>query len=209
MALVPPDGDAYLRVQELAAGRTGCHLDLHVDDVGAATSDAITRGADVVGDAVGGVTVLRSPGGFVFCLVAHHGESRRPTPVRWPGGQRSIVDQLCLDIPPPALATEQQFWSGLTGWRHFGTRSDFTVLDRPAGQPVRLIFQRLDDAEPDQPVTAHLDLSCDDVEAEVVRHLALGAHVVRRMPLWVTLEDPTGQHYCVTSRDPDTGHIEQ
>ena len=29
--LLPPDGDAYLRVQRTADGSGGCHLDLHVD----------------------------------------------------------------------------------------------------------------------------------------------------------------------------------
>jgi Glyoxalase-like domain len=54
-------------------------------------------------------------------------------------------------------------------------------------------------------VTSHLDLACDGVEAEVDRHLGLGARVVRRMQYWATVEDPTGRHYCVTRRDPDTG----
>lgn len=50
---------------------------------------------------------------------------------------------------------------------------------------------------------------CSDVDAEVDRHLGLGAQVVRRMPLWVTLADPIGRHYCVTRRDPDTGVLER
>jgi len=172
--LVPPDGDAYLRIQNLADGPARCHLDLHVDDVDAATTDAVALGAKVLSEDGAPIVVLASPGGFVFCLVRHRGESRRPAPVRWPGGHRSLVDQLCLDIPAQALETEQRFWSGLTSWPLFGSRSDFTVLDRAVGQPVRLIFQRLDDAEPGRRVTAHLDMSCDDVDAEVDRHLGLG-----------------------------------
>lgn len=203
--LAPPDGDAYLRLQVLAEGPPGCHLDLHVDDVASAVARAVALGAGEPTGAPGAVVVLTSPGGFVFCLVAHSGETRRPLPARWPGGQRSLVDQLCLDIPASRLAPERTFWSAFTGWTLFGRRPDFTVLDRPTGQPVRLIFQRLDAAEPGQPVSAHLDLACDDADAEAGRHMALGARVVRRMPYWVTLADPTGRLYCITRRDPDTG----
>lgn len=203
--LGPPDGDPFLRMQDLVAGPAGCHLDLHVDDVASAAEQAIALGAGVRADA-GPIVVLASPGGFVFCLVPHRGESHRPTPVRWPGGHRSLVDQLCLDIPAPAFESEGRFWATLTDWELYGgSRPAFSVLGRPVGQPLRLLLQRLVDAEPGQAVTAHLDLACDGVDAEVDRHLALGARVVRRMPNWVTLADPTGRHYCVTRRDPDTG----
>jgi predicted enzyme related to lactoylglutathione lyase len=205
--LVPPDGDAYLRMQELVVGPARAHLDLHVQDVADVAARAVALGAEPSADEGASAEVLVSPGGFVFCLVPHHGESLRPAPTTWPGGHRSVVDQLCLDIPAPKLEAEGRFWSALMGWAWFGTRPDFTVLDRPAGQPVRPIFQRLDDAEPDQPVSGHLDLACDDAEAEADRHVGLGARVVRRMPYWVTLEDPTGREYCVTRRDPDTGFI--
>jgi len=57
--------------------------------------------------------------------------------------------------------------------------------------PLRLLLQRLGRGD-DTAVRGHLDLACDDVEAEVQRHLTLGARVVRRTPIWVTLEDPAG-----------------
>lgn len=205
--LVPTDGDAYLRVQELAVGPAGAHLDLHVDDVDGAADRAVELGAEVRSDRDAAPMVLASPGGLMFCLVGHHGETSRPPPLRWPGGHSSIVDQLCLDIPAPGLEPERQFWSAFLGWALFGTRPDFSVLDRPAGQPVRLIFQRMDEAEAGQLVTGHLDLACDDADAEADRHVALGARVVRRKPYWVTLEDPTGREYCITRRGPDTGQL--
>jgi hypothetical protein len=49
-------------------------------------------------------------------------------------------------------------------------------------------------------VSAHLDLSVDDVAAEVVRHTALGATVIRDADWWTTLRDPAGLVYCVTPR---------
>jgi len=206
--IVPPDGHAYLRLQELTAGPARCHLDLHVDDVPAATAAAVELGAELLAETAGAHAILTSPGGFVFCLVQHRGEAHRPAPMRWPDGHRSLVDQLCLDIPAPSLEPERRFWTSLTAWTFFGVRSDFTVLDRPPGQPVRLIFQRLDEATEGQSVAAHLDLCCDDADAEAERHVALGARVVRRKEFWVTLEDPTGRQYCVTCRNPDTGVLD-
>jgi hypothetical protein len=72
--------------------------------------------------------------------------------------------------------------------------------------PLRLLLQRLDD-DPDAPCRAHLDLACDDVAAEQDRHEALGAVVVRQMPNWTTLPDPTRLAYCVTRRNPSTGTL--
>jgi len=49
----------------------------------------------------------------------------------------------------------------------------------------------------------HLDFACGDVDAEVARHVGLGASVVRRVPGdWTTLRDPVGREYCVTGRSP-------
>jgi hypothetical protein len=77
--LLPPYGDAFLRVQRLDSGDNGIHVDLHARDHP--------------------FEVRRSPGGLVYCLVSGS-ESVRPEPVTWPGGNRSMVDQVCLDIPP-------------------------------------------------------------------------------------------------------------
>jgi hypothetical protein len=72
--------------------------------------------------------------------------------------------------------------------------------------PLRLLLQRLDDNRPG-PCRAHLDLACDDLPAELARHQALGAVVVREMPKWTTLFDPSGLVYCVTQRNPATGTL--
>jgi len=41
------------------------------------------------------------------------------------------------------------------------------------------------------------------LDAEVERHVGLGASVVRRVPGdWTTLRDPAGREYCVTGRAP-------
>jgi hypothetical protein len=149
--------------------------------------------------------VLRSPGGFAFCLV-HEGLEGRAGPARWPGGHASILDQVCLDIPPDAYTDECGFWSALTGWeqRRSASRPEFGYLVRPEGVPIRLLLQRLDAGA--GAVRGHVDLACDDRSAEVARHVALGATVLGDPGGgWTVLRDPAGMPYCVTDRDPRTG----
>ncbi|WP_229716081.1 VOC family protein [Mangrovihabitans endophyticus] len=198
--LVPPDGDAYLRVQVTGDGPARAHLDLHVADVPAHTRRAGELGAVVV-SAEPGLTVLRSPAGLPFCLVTWHGETARPAPVTGDAG-RSLVDQMCLDIPRPVFDTEADFWSVLTGWtRLHGASDEFDALVRPDGMPLRLLLQRIGGTLPGM----HLDLASDDRRAEVARHLALGAAHAYDGRDWTTLRDPAGRVYCVTDRRPDTG----
>ncbi len=200
--LLPADGDAFIRTQVIEPGLPGVHVDLHVPNAGEATQHAVVLNAAVVAEH-GTLVVLTSPGGLPFCLIADRDEHVRPTPVIWPGGHRSLVDQVCLDIPASGFEREANFWSSLTGWpRRQGNRPEFDYLDRGATLPLRLLLQRVDG---DGPVRAHLDLACDDVAAETARHEALGATVVRRTQAWTTLRDPAGRDYCITSRDPISG----
>lgn len=192
--LVPADGDAFLRVQRLGDGPARVHLDVH------------RAGQEFA--------IRRSSGGFVFCEVAE-GESVRPRPVAWPGspagapgdqvaGHTSLVDQVCLDIPAGRFDEECAFWAGQTGWElRDGSRPEFRVLVRPAGMPLRILLQRVDD--PDGPVRAHFDMATTDRDAEVRRHIGLGAALVGNGPRWTVLRDPAGLPYCVTDRDPATG----
>jgi hypothetical protein len=195
-SLVPADGDPHLKVQTVEqSSHGGLHLDLHTDDVSGLVARAETLGASA-GRLTDGFIVCGSPGGMTFCVVDHPG-SRAATPATWPGG-RSMVDQVCLDVPPSRWEHECRFWADLTGWE-LGDRDpedEFRRLARPAGLAIQLLLQRLDDEQP--VVTGHLDLGSDDYLAEADRHLALGATEVRRTPHWVTLCDPGGRLYCVT-----------
>ena len=178
--LVPPYGDAFLRVQRLAAGANGVHVDLHARDQE--------------------FEVLRSPGGLPYCLVPGI-ESIRPGPATWPGGNRSMVDQVCLDIPPEHYDEECAFWASLTGWELFdGGTPEFRRLRRPAGQPLNILLQRLD--SPGGAVRAHLDLSADDRDTEIRRHEQLGASVLRAHEGWTVMQPPAGPVYCITGRTP-------
>jgi hypothetical protein len=197
--LLPDDGDPFLKLQRCGQSTPGgLHLDLHTDDI-----DALAMRAEQLGASASyldlGYVVCGSPGGMTFCVVGDPGE-RRPSPQTWPGG-RSLVDQVCLDIPPSRFDSECAFWERLTGWELAPERDGFRRLARPEGQPIQLLLQRLDAEQP--VVTGHLDLGSDDAEAEAARHLALGATEVRRMPGWITLTDPAGRTYCVTRHPVD------
>ena len=198
--LVPADGDAYLRVQDIDDGPAGAHLDLHVDDIQAAADEATANGAQVVGD-FGDVIVLRSPAGLVFCVVEHEGEHVRPKPLV-DASARSLLDQICLDVPDALFDAELAWWSDLTGWAaHADEGSEFGYLDRPPAMPLRLLFQRIGTDMP----RMHLDLASSDRDREVARHRALGADHVAHRREWDVLRDPAGREYCVTDRDPDAG----
>lgn len=198
--LVPPAGDAYLKVQGVADGPARLHLDLHVTNPVHAAEAAVDLGGHVIVRHEAGYVVVRSPGGLVFCFVSHPG-SHRPAPASWADGNRSQVDQVCLDIPPSAYDVELEFWRALTGWELVDAgASEFVRLDAPDEQPLRWLVQRLDDEA--EAVTAHLDLSSDDRDAEVARHVAIGATEGTRHEWWTVLTDPIGTTYCVTRRKP-------
>jgi hypothetical protein len=198
--LIPHNGDPYLRMQEIGSDSPGCHLDVHADDVQQEAQRAVRLGASVV-DNRATLVWLRSPGGLNTCIVRHHGESAVPQPVTWAGGQRSIVDQLCIDAPPALYEHEIRFWAAFTGWeRRAGSTPEFEHLARQPEMPLRLLFQRLDD--PADRVRAHADLACDGVAAETERHRDLGAVLVRKTEQWTTLRDPADRDYCITGRIP-------
>ncbi|MFB7596489.1 VOC family protein [Streptomyces sp. NPDC056160] len=192
--------DACAKVQAVTGGEGGAHLDLAADDVPGLVAAALRLGAATVAEHEGWA-VLRSPAGQPFCVVPWHGESVRPPVVH---GSR--LDQVCLDVPPSAHEAEVAFWSGLLdGWETWpGSRPEFHVIEPPAGLPVRVLLQRLDE---ERPASAHLDLACADIGATRARHEHLGAAPVADHPHWAVLRDPAGGLYCLTGRDPETGGL--
>ena len=185
--LLPPSGDAYLRVQRTADGSGGHHIDLHVDpalaSVEQAAERAVALGAKVLQRELG-LVISASPGGFTFCLVRWHGEGTVPGPVRLDGAGASRADELCLDIPAGIFERERSFWTALTGWEgQDGARS------------VRLGFERCDDAGP---VTGRLGFGCDDRRALAGRHAAAGARILAVLPGDTTMADPVGRLYRLT-----------
>lgn len=206
--LVPAEGTGYLKVQRLEEPAR-VHLDLSVADVRGARKQALDLGAIEVDDC-GGHVILRSPGGFVLCLVPHP-PGAVPPPQTWPAGHRSRLAQVCLDVPPALLDAEVDLIARLTGW----TVQAFAAVDGvvafraaspvASGLPLRVIAQRLGPDDAGTTTRAHLEFWSDDVAAEVARHLALGAQWVFEGAYWVVLRDPAGLDYCVIGRDPMTG----
>jgi hypothetical protein len=203
--LLPPTGDAYLRVQRIRDGAGGCHLDLHVDTaaerLAAAAERAESAGARIEGREPGLITA-RSPGGFPFCLVEWQGEAAVPPPRAGGSGGVSRVDTLCLDVPPGDFETECGFWAGFTGRTALPAPvPGYARLTGPSGWPARLLLQRRDTVSPGDRVRGHLDFGCSDPGA-AERHVALGARVTDTQPHWTVLTDPAGREYCLVGRPP-------
>jgi hypothetical protein len=205
--LLHDGADACLKVQSLDSPESGgesghgggAHLDFAVEDVGAFVAAARDAGAGTVAEH-DGWTVLRSPGGQLFCAVPWHGEAVRPPVV---DGCRA--DQVCLGSSPSVHDTEVAFWTGLTGWTSLaGSRPEFRVLQPPPGSPLRILLQRFAD---EGPADAHLDLACADRAATRARHEALGASHAATGAHWTVMRDPAGGLYCLTDRDPGTGTL--
>lgn len=127
------------------------------------------------------------------------------------GTHTSIVDQVCLDIPPAVYEEECARWAemlgleaglGEGGWQWAETgHEEFRRLQPPRGDPTwRLLLQRR--REGSGPVTAHLDLATSSRELETRRHESLGATVREVFDQWTVLSDPTGLVYCITDRSP-------
>ncbi len=197
--LLPPAGDAHLRVQRYSGSRGRIHLDLHVAWPRVAADRAVTLGAREIADL--GHVVMSSPGGFVFCFVPE-GEHEPAPSVEWPGGHRSQVDQVCLDLPGELHDREVEFWQEVTARELVASPgyAEFHRLRQPPGQRLELLVQRLD--EPLGEVRGHLDLATSDRAAETARHQALGANVVVAREGWTVLTDPAGSAYCLTDREP-------
>ena len=212
--LVPPGGDAYLRVQRIGDGKGGVHLDLHVNDIPAFVRRAEGLGAgraDRGGTPPqGGTATMRSPGGFVFCVVSHRGEVHLPSARIGPGGVPSLVDQVSLDIPHGLFEEETRFWSELTEWdlTRSVRRPEFALLARPSELAVRVVLQRLGEDDAGSATRAHLDVSCgSEVDQVAAEHVTLGSTVQRVERFWTTMTDPGGLEYCLTRRDPETGLV--
>ncbi|MCD9873885.1 VOC family protein [Streptomyces guryensis] len=198
--LLHDGADACVKVQGVASGPGGAHLDFPVADVREFTRSAVALGAEVVADH-GTWAVLRSPAGQQLCTMPWRAEATRPPVVR---GSR--LDQVCVDVGPSAYDAEVAFWSALLPeWQSRpGSLPEFHVLRPPTGLPVRILLQRLG---AERPASAHLDLACTDIDATRAAHERLGAQPVARGTHWTVMRDPAGGTYCLTGRDPETGGL--
>ncbi|GAB4075888.1 VOC family protein [Nostocoides australiense] len=199
--LLPAQGDPWVKVQEVRSGG-GIHLDLDVPDPLAAAEDVVAAGArEVFRYADGGCVILRSPGGFVFCLTRWDGAAAQAR-----AGEPDLLDQLCLDIPAASYEVECAFWGRLLGADPVrGSLPEFRAVPRASHLPVRILLQRKDSG--DGPVTGHVDFACADRQATRRAHEGLGAAYRGSGPHWTVMRAPGGQTYCLTDRDPETGTL--
>ncbi|NEB73945.1 VOC family protein [Streptomyces sp. SID14478] len=192
VTLLPSGADPCLKVQGVAEGAGGAHVDLAVEDVPGQARRARALGATGV-FAEPGLEVLRSPAGHPFCFVAWQGEAAVPAATE----PLNRLDQVCLDTAPGAHDAEVAFWAELTGWPELPcSGAEFRRLE---ASPVRLLFQRLDE---DAPASAHVDLACGERSAVRAWHESLGARFVRDGRSWSVMRDPAGGLYCLTDRTP-------
>lgn len=196
VTLLPPGGPGWVRLQAVD-GPPRVHLDLDAPDRVVAQRHSTDLGAGVAWTR-DDLTVMRSPGGLLFCHTTEpEGTLDRGDPLR-------VLDQVCIDIPGDRWEAEVGFWRDLTG-RDLtaGGEPEFAVLGRDGA--VRVLLQRLEETA--GPVRAHVDLAVADRGGETPRHVELGAEVLMVHPWWTVLRAPDGHVYCLTDRDPATGRV--
>ncbi len=199
--LLPESGDMHLELQRINSGPPGVHLDLVVarNDIDALTDKAVRLGARLVSKP--GHAVLTTPGGVTFCIVPGSTESERAPVID--ADYPHAVDQICLDIPHEHFEADVEFWTALTGWEaNEPMFPQFRSFAQPEHLPLRILLQQLGQDDQGGP-RAHLDISSGSHIADIVpAHQAAGAEVVEEHKYWSILNDPSGQHYCLTARPP-------
>ncbi len=102
----------------------------------------------------------------------------------------------CVEAEPLA-----QWWADQTGADIVATNDGWYVVVSGGGLQVNLAFQKVADPTPGKN-KMHLDLTTDDLDAEVTRLLEAGATEVAPRSVgtfrWVTMADPDGNQFCVS-----------
>jgi predicted enzyme related to lactoylglutathione lyase len=109
---------------------------------------------------------------------------------------RSRLSTFVIDCKVEDLDAAAEFWSKVFGRpavqanENPNYRALGTVGDGPS-----LVLQKVDHDS-----RIHLDIECDDLEAEVARLERLGAARVRFHKRWWLMRSPTGHMFCVVDR---------
>ena len=102
---------------------------------------------------------------------------------------RILVREIVIDAPSDTFAATRDFWSAalLSPARLVEEFPEFTAL--PAAASMGWVgLQDIGSG----PARFHLDIETDDVEAEVVRLIGLGAVRVSDGRTWAVMRDPSG-----------------
>jgi predicted enzyme related to lactoylglutathione lyase len=116
-------------------------------------------------------------------------------------GHKATVE-LVLDCAEPTRLAE--FWRAALDYRDYYSDANLTVLvpDKETASP--LLLQRVPEPKAGKN-RMHLDIVVDDVEAEVRRLQALGAHRIDDGvqsfggTRWVRMSDPEQNEFCVST----------
>ena len=194
-----------VHIQPLDDGPPGDHLDLEVvgegdgvggavrsDDRDAEVARLVDLGATEGPASDDGYTVVHDPAGLPLCVIDVDAARRNPLAPR--RGDRGYLDAIFLDVPAGRVDAEVAFWLAALGATPGPTVDEYLAIAdvHGPGGPLDLEVQRIGgDAR------IHVDLSVDDVDAEVARLRTLGATHVASVEDWVTLADPVGNLFCV------------
>jgi predicted enzyme related to lactoylglutathione lyase len=108
---------------------------------------------------------------------------------------KSRLGTVVIDCQGPDLDSAADFWSRALGRPAAAlddpSNANYRVL-QSGGDEVQVLVQAVDHAS-----RVHLDIETDDIDAEVARLEALGAHRVAQVKRWWVMQAPTGQRFCV------------
>jgi hypothetical protein len=116
-------------------------------------------------------------------------------------GHRARVEFVLDCAEPRKLA---RFWCGALDYRDYYTDTNLAVLVPKEGIASPLLLQGVPEPKAGKN-RMHLDIVVDDVEAEVRRLQALGAHRIDEgVPSfggtrWVRMSDPEHNEFCVST----------
>jgi len=88
-----------------------------------------------------------------------------------------------------------RFWSGALGTQA-GSQDGAYVWLEPTPGGLRIVLQEVPERKTAKS-RLHIDIETDDIEAEVRRLEALGAHREAQVEKWWVMEDPCGNEFCV------------
>lgn len=101
-----------------------------------------------------------------------------------------------LDLPAADVPATDRFWSAALGWRvgpGWTGHPEFHAFEPPEGDS-HVLVQTVDG-----PPGIQFDLYAEDVDGEVDRLVALGAHRLSRHAHWQVLASPAGLPFCVVT----------
>ena len=116
---------------------------------------------------------------------------------------RSRFAGFIIDCKTDDLEAAADFWSAALGYSRQGKSEDnlYAGLNTRENEPY-VEVQKVDHES-----RVHLDIESDDIEAEVKRLEALGAHRIADVKSWVVMQAPSGQRFCVVQ--PNSSHFSE